>query len=58
MATLVVCNWHTECGNCGYGRGGYMAAAAGKDTPPLGPDSEQCPGCGEKFTETSRVNTS
>jgi hypothetical protein len=56
MATLIVCNWHTEC-SCGYNRGSYM------DPKPAGhvsltPDSTECPGCGEEFTDVERMNTS
>jgi len=55
MATLIVHSWHTEC-SCGYGSGGWAAAAAGKDTPILTPDSTECPGCGEKFINTDTSN--
>lgn len=48
MAKLIVQGWHTEC-SCGYGKGGWAAAAAGKDVPILTPDSVKCPGCGEYF---------
>jgi hypothetical protein len=62
MATLIVCNWHTEC-SCGYNRGSYMDRAnrseEWKDANPiLHPDSTECPGCGEKFTSTERLMTS
>jgi hypothetical protein len=53
MAKLVVQAWHTECDDCGYGSGGYTAAAHGKDVPALTPEhfGKKCYGCGEVFTE-------
>lgn len=52
MAILVVHGWHTECGNCGYGSGGW---ASNRDFPRLHPASEKCHGCGERFTEVQTM---
>lgn len=49
---LVVHGWHTECGRCGYGSGGWPAAFNGQDTPILTPESTVCHGCGRTFTHT------
>lgn len=54
MATLIVGGWSTEC-SCGYGAGGWAASPALKGQPVLGPESTECPGCGEQFTETRHL---
>ena len=53
MAKLVVQLWSTECGSCGYGRGGWAGSPAREGKPILSPNmiGEKCPGCGEEFTE-------
>jgi len=64
MATLIICNWHTEC-SCGYNRGSYMdrankSAEWMEAHPILRPEDfgETCPGCGEEFLDVERWNTS
>jgi hypothetical protein len=47
---LVVHGWHTECGTCGYGRGGWGSSPALKGEPILTPESTVCHGCGVTFT--------
>jgi transposase-like protein len=42
--------WHTECGSCGYGRGGWAASPAREGKVPLSTDSPVCHGCGRTFT--------
>lgn len=53
MPTLEVHGWHTQCGACGYGRGGWAGSPAREGKPILTPESTECPGCGVVFTETS-----
>ena len=55
MITLEVHGWHTQCGACGYGRGGWAGGPAREGKPILGPDSRVCHGCGETFTHTLNV---
>jgi hypothetical protein len=50
MPDLNVEPWHTECGACGYGIGGWLESPADQGKPILGPDSRVCPGCGARFT--------
>lgn len=52
MITLIVQRWHTECGSCGYGAGGYTSSPALEGKPILTPESDVCHGCGETFTHT------
>lgn len=56
-ARLIVQNWHTECGECGYGRGGWAGSPAREGKPVLEPDSRICPGCGVAFTERELLCT-
>jgi hypothetical protein len=46
---LLVEDWHTECGACGYGAGGYTGSPAEEGKPILTPESRLCPGCGVAF---------
>jgi hypothetical protein len=46
----IVQRWHTECGSCGYGRGGWSASPALRGGDPIFVDSPRCPGCGKTFT--------
>jgi hypothetical protein len=46
---LVVEDWHTECGACGYGGGGWTGSPADEGRPILTPESRVCPGCGVAF---------
>lgn len=48
--TLEVHGWHTQCGECGYGRGGWAGGPAREGKPILGPGSRVCHGCGVEFT--------
>lgn len=50
MADLIVQAWHTECGECRYGSGGWAASPARDDKPILTPESRTCHGCGVAFT--------
>lgn len=52
MATLIVQQWSTECGACGYGAGGWAASPILKDPDAviLTPSSKVCPSCGASFT--------
>jgi hypothetical protein len=43
--------WHTECGNCGYGSGGWAGSPGLEGKPILTPDSPKCHGCGAQFTD-------
>ncbi len=52
-ATLEVHGWHSQCGECGYGRGGWAASPAYEGKPVLGPDSRVCHGCGVVFTHVA-----
>jgi hypothetical protein len=54
---LVVQSWSSECGSCGFGRGGWAASPALKDPPkePLTPQSRVCNGCGKRFTHIENV---
>ena len=52
---LVIGAWHTECGDCGYGCGGWMASPALRGKPILTPESRECPGCGVCFTHSLDV---
>jgi hypothetical protein len=56
---LEVHGWHTQCGDCGYGRGGWAASPALKNPPgePLSPDSRVCHGCGKAFTHVLNIYT-
>lgn len=47
---LVVDRWHTECGECGYGRGGWASSPAREGNPILTPESRVCYGCNCVFT--------
>lgn len=47
-AVLEVHPWHTVCGNCGHGAGGW-AAGINRVSKPLGPDSTDCHECGARF---------
>jgi hypothetical protein len=51
MATLVVHNWHTECGTCRYGSGGWASNRNVHGI--LTPESKVCinPECQAEFTE-------
>jgi hypothetical protein len=58
MPKLIVSGWHTECGECGYGRGGPYGW--GPEGPPhgvLGPDSKICvnPDCKVEFTKVEET---
>lgn len=55
--TLVIDAWHSECGACGYGRGGYTASPALEGLPILTPGSTSCPGCDVVFTHRLNVYT-
>lgn len=57
MPDLVINAWSTECGECGYGRGGWAASPALKGLPILTPESQTCHGCGAVFTESVDVYT-
>lgn len=50
--TLIIDAWHTECGSCGYGRGGWTASPRLEGKPILTPESRECHGCGVRFTRT------
>ena len=50
-AVLEIHGWHSQCGSCGYGRGGWSASPARDGKPILTPTSTVCHGCGEQFTE-------
>ena len=52
-AILEIHGWHTQCGVCGYGRGGWAGGPANEGKPILTPDSRACHGCGVTFTHTS-----
>lgn len=56
MALLKVHGWHTECGECRYGSGGWASSPAREGKPILTPRSRTCPGCGVEFTEVSRFD--
>ena len=47
---LEVHGWHTQCGACGYGRGGWAGGPANEGKPILTPGSRTCHGCGAAFT--------
>jgi hypothetical protein len=55
MGLLVISGWHTECGECGYGRGGWASSPAREGKPILTPESETCHGCGVTFTDREDV---
>lgn len=55
--TLIIDGWHTECGACGYGHGGWAASPALEGKPILTPSSRTCHGCGAAFTESLSVYT-
>ena len=57
MADLVVEDWHTECGACGYGDGGWPDSPADVGNPILTPESRFCPGCGVAFARVVNVCT-
>ena len=48
MPDLIVEAWHSECGACGYGAGGWAQSPAEQRGPILGPASRVCPGCGRE----------
>jgi hypothetical protein len=50
MKILEVHGWHTQCGECGYGRGGWPSSPANQGKPILVPESKECPGCKAIFT--------
>lgn len=54
--TLTVNDWTTECGACGYGRGGWAASPARKGLPILTPTSRTCHGCGKRFTHVANLH--
>lgn len=54
-AVLEVHGWHTQCGACGYGRGGWASSPAREGKPILTPESKVCHGCGERFTEVREM---
>lgn len=47
---LEVHGWHTQCGHCRYGRGGWAGGPAREGKPILTPESRVCHGCGQAFT--------
>jgi hypothetical protein len=49
MATIVVHDWYTSCGECGYGNGGPFTNL--NIHGPMSPNDEVCPSCGVIFTE-------
>ena len=53
---LEVHGWHTQCGVCGYGRGGWASSPARDGKPILTPASRTCHGCGATFTAVVDVN--
>lgn len=55
MGLLIVDSWHTECGECGYGQGGWASSPALQGKTPLNPESRVCHGCGVEFTEVLDV---
>ena len=54
---LEVHGWHTCCGSCGYGGGGWADSPANKSLPILTADSPHCHGCGRTFTHRLTVPT-
>lgn len=53
---LEIHGWHTECGACGYGRGGWASSPALDDKPVLTPEYRgECYGCGQTFTHVLNV---
>jgi len=57
MAYLVVEDWHTECGACGYGAGGWIESPLDGGNPILSPESRACPRCGVAFARVVDVST-
>ena len=55
MAELIVEDWHSECGSCGYGAGGWLEPPADDGDAILTPGSRTCPGCGVMFTRVIDV---
>jgi hypothetical protein len=47
--------WHTECGSCRYGAGGWVSSPALEGKTPLSTDSPKCFGCGKTFTHELNV---
>jgi hypothetical protein len=50
IAVRVIQSWSTECGECGYGRGGWAGGPARDGKIPLTTSSPVCHGCGVVFT--------
>lgn len=51
VSDLIVHDWSTECGVCGYGKGGWAASPALEGKPILTPESTECPSCEAEFTD-------
>jgi hypothetical protein len=55
VPALIVEAWHTECGACGYGDGGWVRTPARRGNPILTPESRVCPGCRVAFARVVDV---
>jgi len=53
MPDLIVEDWHTECGACGYGAGGWMESPRDGGNPILSPESRACPRSASRSREWS-----
>lgn len=49
--TLIIHDWNSQCGECGYGGRSWTESPALRGEPILYTDSKECPNCKCKFTK-------